>query len=143
VTESVLTRRSLLSCAVVSAVGAVAGFVTARSRDFTAGDAANGYGRSASAGAPLAALAQVPDGGGVVLDSAKVVLVRDGGQVHAFSAVCTHQGCLVSGVADGRITCPCHGSVFDASTGAAVQGPATTPLPPVQVSVRAGNVVEG
>ena len=115
--ESVLTRRSLLSCAVVGAVGAVAGFVSARGRDSSAGDAANGYGRSASAGAPLLALSQVPDGGGVVLDSAKVVLVRDGGQVHAFSAVCTHQGCLVSGVADGRITCPCHNSVFDASTG--------------------------
>jgi nitrite reductase/ring-hydroxylating ferredoxin subunit len=143
VAESVLTRRNLLNGAVVGAVGAVAGFVSARNRDVSAAGAANGYSPSASAGATLAALSQVPDGGGVVLDSAKVVLVREGGQVHAFSAVCTHQGCLVSSVADGRITCPCHNSVFDASTGAPIQGPATAPLPPVQVSVRAGNVVEG
>ena len=75
-----------------------------------------------------------------MLGDQHVVLVRDGDQVHGLSATCTHQGCTVSGVADGRITCPCHGSVFDAATGDVVTGPATTPLPAVPVEVRAGAV---
>jgi Rieske Fe-S protein len=69
-----------------------------------------------------------------------VVLTRSGSQVKAFSAVCTHQGCQVNKVADGKIDCPCHGSVFDASTGAVVAGPAPSPLPPVAVEVRSGEV---
>jgi Rieske Fe-S protein len=55
--------------------------------------------------------------------------------VRCFSAVCTHQGCLVAGVQDGEIRCPCHGSAFDAATGAVVRGPATEPLEPEQIEV--------
>ena len=66
-----------------------------------------------------------------------------GNTVHGFSAVCTHQGCLVSAVTDGQITCPCHGSAFDATTGAVVRGPAQTPLPAVPVKVVNGSVVTG
>jgi Rieske Fe-S protein len=54
--------------------------------------------------------------------------------------VCTHQGCKVDKVSGGRIDCPCHGSQFDASTGKVVGGPAPTPLPAVQVTVRDGEV---
>ena len=60
--------------------------------------------------------------------------------VHAFSAVCTHQGCTVSTVAGGTIDCPCHGSRFDATTGQVRAGPAIRPLPPIAVVVRSGNV---
>ena len=60
--------------------------------------------------------------------------------MHAFSATCTHQGCTVGPVRDGRIVCPCHGSEFDARTGAVVRGPATRPLPQVRVVVRDGAV---
>jgi Rieske Fe-S protein len=97
--------------------------------------------------APPAALAQVADipaGGGVILKEQNVVLTKDAsgvvltkdasGKVCAFSAICTHQGCVVTDVADGTINCPCHGSKFDAVTGARVAGPAKAPLPPVPVN---------
>ena len=76
----------------------------------------------------LASLSDVPDGGGLVVTDQKVVITREGSTVHAFTAVCTHQGCLVRDVRGGEIHCPCHGSAFDATTGAVVQGPATRPL---------------
>ncbi|GIG20464.1 hypothetical protein Cch01nite_11880 [Cellulomonas chitinilytica] len=107
-------------------------------------DSGGGGGDSSGHGSAsdrLAPLDDVPDGGGLVLADQKVVLTRDGATVHAFSAVCTHQGCLVRDVRGGEIHCPCHGSAFDATTGDVVQGPASTPLPPVAVEVRDGEVV--
>lgn len=96
-----------------------------------------------ASGAPtaLAQVAQIPEGGGVVLDAKSVVLTREAGdKIHAFSAICTHQGCLVSQVSNGKITCPCHGSTFDATTGAVLGGPAPAPLPAVPVTVTNGTV---
>jgi len=140
-----LTRRSALRGCGVLAVGGVAGAVVASSRDEDADNAnANAYGHqdaSAGSGSALAAVDDIPNGGGLVLEDAKVVLTKaDDGTVHAFSSICTHQGCPVDGVADGRISCPCHGSQFDADTGEVVQGPASRPLPPVAVAVRDGEV---
>lgn len=91
----------------------------------------------------LAQVADIPAGGGVVLEEQKVVLCKDaGGKVSAFSAICTHQGCAVTNVADGTINCLCHGSKFSASTGERVAGPAKDPLPPVQVQQRDGAVFQ-
>ena len=69
------------------------------------------------------------------------VLVRlENGNLVAFSAVCTHQACAVA-YKDGKLACPCHGSVFDPSKGAAVlNGPANRPLPEVKIEVREGEV---
>ena len=137
-------RRSVLRGAAVVAVGGVAGFVVARNSDaakeLAAGAAANAYGAAAPAAAddPVAQLTDVPSGGGLVVGD--VVITRDGDTVHAFSATCTHQGCVVSDVTDGQIQCPCHGSAFDATTGEVVDGPATAPLPTVGVEVRDGAV---
>jgi Rieske Fe-S protein len=141
-----LTRRSALRGCGVFAVGGVAGaVVTAAGRDDSSGNAtANAYGdqdTSAGSGAALAAVDDIPDGGGLVLDDAKVVLTKaDDGTVLAFSSICTHQGCPVDGVTDGRISCPCHGSEFDAATGEVVDGAASRALPPVAVAVRDGEV---
>lgn len=145
-----LSRRSVLNGSLVVAAGAVVGYLVTRSSsavDAAAASGANGYGPAGDTGpaggggdAPLAEVADLPDGGGLVLGDQHVVLVRDGDQVHGLSATCTHQGCTVSGVADGRITCPCHGSVFDAATGDVITGPASSPLPAVPVEVRDGAV---
>jgi cytochrome b6-f complex iron-sulfur subunit len=45
----------------------------------------------------------------------------------ALTAVCTHQGCAVTGFANSLYVCPCHGSEFSTS-GAVVQGPAASSL---------------
>ncbi|GAA1143459.1 Rieske (2Fe-2S) protein [Nesterenkonia lutea] len=62
-------------------------------------------------------------------------------EVHAFSAVCTHQGCAVA-AEEGRFACPCHGSMFNLETGAVEAGPAEDPLPrrPAEISADAVRV---
>jgi Rieske Fe-S protein len=143
----VISRRSVLDGAALAAVAGVAGFVAARhssvahTKSETTG--ANAYGAAPAAGSstPLATLSEVPTGGGLILATVKIVLTRVADDtIHGFSAVCTHQGCSVSSVENGTIACPCHGSRFDARTGAVVNGPATNPLPPIAVVVRNGGI---
>ena len=43
------------------------------------------------------------------------------------TAVCTHEGCAVTGFANSRYVCPCRGSELS-TTGAVVQGPASSSL---------------
>ncbi len=70
-----------------------------------------------------------------------VLVHLQSGDFVAYSAVCTHQQCTVA-YKNGRLACPCHGSVFDAENGAeVVNGPAKLPLPEIPVEVRGGEVV--
>ena len=76
-----------------------------------------------------------------MFEKLKVVITQPtAGDYKAFSAVCTHQGCTVNAVADGVITCPCHGSTFDIATGDVKQGPATKALPTKSVTVGAEGI---
>ena len=128
------SRRESLKAAGVAVVGA-AGLGACGS---STGDAPSG---AASAAGGVIAAADVPVGGGKVFDDVKVVVTQPTqGDFKAFSAICTHQGCTVNGVANGVITCPCHGSTFDIATGEVKQGPATKPLPPKSVSVGADGI---
>lgn len=72
-----------------------------------------------------------------------VLLRLEGGEIAAYSAVCTHHGCLVAYDAEeGMLECPCHGSIFDPENGAeVVSGPAPRPLPQVPIEVQNGSVV--
>ena len=142
-----VSRRAVLGGAAVAVVGGLVGWLMARNSAAANGvgaAAANGYQFQPSQtgkGRRLVALSAVPASGGVVVQSARVVLTRDAaGSLHAFSAICTHQGCEVTSVRDGTIRCPCHGSRFDAKTGAVVAGPAPAPLPAVAVEVTGGVV---
>jgi thiosulfate dehydrogenase [quinone] large subunit len=58
-------------------------------------------------------------------------------RVTAFTAVCTHAGCIVHYDSGQKLlVCPCHGSVYDPAHGAAVlAGPAPSPLPSLKVAV--------
>jgi Rieske Fe-S protein len=141
-----LSRRSLLHGLVVTLVGGVAGYVVARNsaaaRAKGVTTAANGYGAAPTTGGQLLArVDEVPVSGGLILTGPKIVLTRGpDGAIHGFSAVCTHQGCTVSTVSSGVITCPCHGSRFNAQSGAVIGGPAPRPLPPIAVVVRGSEI---
>ncbi|MGL5866512.1 MAG: Rieske (2Fe-2S) protein [Dermatophilaceae bacterium] len=138
---SCLDRRGTLRAA--GLVGAaVAGTTTlaACSEAAEVADAAASAAGAATSAAAAAAdalkAAQVPVRGGTVIDSLKVVVTQpEKGQFKAFSAVCPHAGCTVAGVADNVINCACHGSQFDAVTGAVTKGPAPTGLEAKQVTV--------
>ncbi|MCD0483099.1 Rieske (2Fe-2S) protein [Streptacidiphilus sp. ASG 303] len=99
----------------------------------------------ASAGpVDLGDAAAVPVGGGVVHRDDRIVVTQPAkGEFKAFSARCTHAGCIVDKVADGLIQCPCHGSRFRIADGSVADGPAPRPLPAVPVAVRGGRLVAG
>jgi Rieske Fe-S protein len=90
----------------------------------------------------LAAISEIPVGGGKVFSGQKVVVTQpSAGTFKAFSAICTHQGCTVSEVADGTIDCPCHGSRYAVADGSVVQGPARRPLAARQITVSGNDVL--
>jgi len=105
-----------------------------------ASSAATGAGSTAGADA-LAATAEIPAGGGKIFTVQKVVVTQPtAGEFKAFSAVCTHMGCIVNQISNGTIDCPCHGSQYSIATGDVVAGPAPRPLPAKQIKVADGSV---
>jgi Rieske Fe-S protein len=79
--------------------------------------------------------AEVPVGGGIVLAQHQALVTQPvEGEFHAFSAVCTHKGCVLSDVQGDRAHCGCHNSYFDLATGEQVAGPALEPLPELTVT---------
>lgn len=92
----------------------------------------------------IAKVADVPQGGSAAakLDGKPIILHRTGDTVAAFSAICPHQGCTVNPGKE-KLTCPCHGSVFNAKTGAVINGPAQTGLSKVSVQVTGSSIVKG
>jgi nitrite reductase/ring-hydroxylating ferredoxin subunit/uncharacterized membrane protein len=78
----------------------------------------------------------------VLVDRVPVLLVREGGEIHALANRCTHRGGpLHEGeVGEGRVTCPWHGSRFDLRTGSVERGPASSPQPAYETRLRDGTV---
>ena len=124
------------------------------SHSMQSGGGRNGSGQNGSAegsaakkgakltGTVLGAASEIPVGGGKIYKTAKVVVTQPArGQYKAFSAVCTHVGCIMSEVANGTIDCPCHGGQFKITNGAVVAGPPPSPLPARPVKVVNGQVV--
>ncbi len=93
-----------------------------------------------AAGAALAATADIPVGGGVVVAAQDTVVTQPvAGEFKAFTATCTHQGCAVSTVTD-TINCTCHGSSFAVADGSVVAGPAPGPLAEKAITVTDGAI---
>jgi Rieske Fe-S protein len=98
-------------------------------------------GSAPAGGTALAQVSEVPVGGGKILADQSVVLTQPKqGEIKAFSSVCTHEGCAVSRIENGNIVCVCHGSRFRIADGSVERGPASQPLPPVNVTVEGGSV---
>ena len=66
----------------------------------------------------------------VELDGVRILLLRDGKEVRAFSAACPHAGAPLEqgAVCDGRLVCPWHKAMFDIRDGALLEPPALQPL---------------
>jgi nitrite reductase/ring-hydroxylating ferredoxin subunit len=117
--QALATRRGMLAGA---GLAGLAGVITA----------CGGGGSSAAAAL---------GGSGTIFTGPKVAVTQPAaGQFKAFSAICTHMGCIVGQVSNGTIDCPCHGSQYSIATGAVVAGPAPAPLPAARIKVSGGSV---
>ncbi|MGK5684481.1 Rieske (2Fe-2S) protein [Actinoplanes sp. URMC 104] len=153
------TRRLVLlgagaagATAVLAACGTSSSSTNANGSDFTdnpgpAGSAGPGTGGDAgsgsnggSGGSTLAAVGDVPEGGGIIQGD-YVITQPVAGTYKAFSKVCTHAGCDVNKIDGGQISCPCHNSKFSIETGQPTSGPATKALPETKVKVDGDNIV--
>ena len=104
----------------------------------------NGAGEPAGpSGKPLVSTSEIDVGGGVIVDEKYVVTQPSDGEFKAFSAICTHAGCVLASVSDNTINCNCHGSAFSAEDGSVVNGPAETPLDEEQITVRGDEILLG
>ena len=129
-----------------SSTGTTAGAPPATTGAGSAPPSASGGGGSTAGaqGSALATTSEIPVGSGKIFTSEKVVVTQpNSGDFKAFSAVCTHMGCLVSTISNGTIDCPCHGSQYSISTGAVVGGPAPSPLPAQTIKVTGSNIFLG
>lgn len=83
--------------------------------------------------------ADFPAGQGKVVpvnDRPVIVVNTAQGGVKAFSAICTHLGCIVEWDQSRQfILCPCHDGRFNPITGAVISGPPPSPLPPLALTV--------
>jgi cytochrome b6-f complex iron-sulfur subunit len=88
----------------------------------------------------------IPIGQGKVVPvGGKPVMVINSNQgVHAFSAICTHLGCICDfDPVRQLIICPCHDGQFSPMTGAVVAGPPPSSLPIIPVSMDGDNIFVG
>jgi Rieske Fe-S protein len=86
---------------------------------------------------------EVPVGGGLIQDDVVITQPTEG-DFKAFTAVCTHQSCLVTQVSDGFIICPCHGSHFAIDTGEPTSDSlAQAPLAAVDLTVKRDQITVG
>ncbi|KMO97370.1 Rieske (2Fe-2S) protein [Streptomyces roseus] len=135
-------RRTVLkgAAAIAGAVGAGA-VLTACS---TGGDGGSGSAAVPAGPVELGAASEVPVGGSKLFREERLVVSCPAeGQYKAFSARCTHAGCVLDKIDDGQGNCPCHGSRFDVTTGKVLRGPATDPLPAVPVKAEGGKLIAG
>jgi len=106
-----------------------------------ASGSASASGGGGTAAGALASTSEIPVGSGMIFTAKQVVVTQPtSGEYKAFSAVCTHMGCIVNQINDGTIDCPCHGSQYSIKTGAVVAGPAPRPLPAKQIKVTGDSI---
>ncbi len=158
--ERRVTRRGFIRLSAILGLGPVAGSALAAcggggsSAENEGGEAAGETAAGSAGGGP-----EVGKGQAIVKESEmatntafpftdadtgqqSVLVHLQNGEFAAYSAVCTHQACTVAYQPEnGRLACPCHGSVFDPARGAAVEtGPARAPLPEMDIEIKEGKV---
>jgi len=119
--DGVSRRGVLAGAAGVAAIGATAALAGCGSGDDAADTSTNG-------GAVTVKVSDVPVGSAAIVGQVVVSQLVEG-DFKAFSAVCTHQQCLVSRVQAQTVICTCHQSTYSAKDGSVISGPAPFPLP--------------
>lgn len=72
-----------------------------------------------------------------------IVLEPEQGSIIAFSAVCTHLGCIVQwDDTKDNFLCPCHGGRFSVN-GSVLSGPPPSPLEPLPVTIAGDQIFIG
>lgn len=139
-------RRTLLAAVPVAAAALTAAAGCSSSDSGSSDSGSGGSTPQAGAGTDAGGAAgidasTVPVGGALVIEEPAPIVVAqpEAGTFVAHSAVCTHQGGVVT-VNGLTATCSLHGSEFNAATGAVEQGPAGTDLPAVTVTNIAGRL---
>ncbi|MGW3422295.1 Rieske (2Fe-2S) protein [Streptomyces phaeochromogenes] len=138
-----LCRRTLL--AALGGAG-IAATLTAcgGSDDSSSGSSDASASAGSGGGAALAKTTDIPEGGGKVFaDQGVVVTQPTAGEFKAYSTVCPHQKQQINSVADGTITCPAHGSQFNAADGSVKKGPATSGLTTAKITVSGDSITLG
>ncbi len=130
----------LLGFSIVSTLGGIIipiiGYLLPRSADV-------------SAGAPvdIGKVEDFPVGTGKVVnvnDKPVIIVNTKSGGIKAFSAICTHLGCIVYwNGGKSVIQSPCHDGLFNPVTGAVVSGPPPRPLPGYELATKDGKVLVG
>ena len=121
-----------------------AGAASASTAPASAPGSASAAAGTGSATGALATTSEIPVGSGKIFTAEKVVVTQPtSGDFKAFSAVCTHMGCIVSQISNGTIDCPCHGSQYSIKDGAVVAGPAPSPLPAEAIKVSGTSIILG
>jgi Rieske Fe-S protein len=149
--EPVTTPSRRTALAAVGAAGLAVALTACSSSDDSSSDSSGSSDTSSSSGSStaqgdaggteLAKTSDIPEGGGKIFASQGVVVTQPtAGTYKAFSSKCTHQGCAVSGISNGVITCPCHKSEFSATDGSVKKGPATQPLPAEKITVSGDSI---
>jgi Rieske Fe-S protein len=157
--DSLATRRGVLAgvglvglAGAITACGAggsssspAAGMTSTSGGDPTIATIPSASSKASAAGSAaadaLASTSEIPVGGGKIFDTQVVVVTQPtAGEYKAFSAVCTHMGCIVNQISMGRIDCPCHGSEYSISDGAVLAGPAPRPLPAKQIKISGDSI---
>jgi len=91
----------------------------------------------------VAKVSDIPPGGGKVVPvgSKPTIIVNTDQGMKAYSAICTHLGCIVAfDTGSNTIVCPCHDGRFNPTTGAVVSGPPPSGLTPEEVTVEGDEI---
>lgn len=89
---------------------------------------------------------ELPIGNGkvVAVGSKPAIVVNTSTGVKAYSAVCTHLGCIVAyDTPTNHIVCPCHDGHFNPANGGVLSGPPPRPLPPIGVAMEGKKIYLG
>jgi Rieske Fe-S protein len=138
-----ITRRGIIAVGGATVAGTAAFALAGCAASSSGTDGGNPTPAGLAAGTELAPLSTIPVGGSIdvqIEGTALLLSQPEEGKAVAFSAICRHQGCVVA-AAGASLDCPCHGSRYDAATGAVLNGPSTKPLIEIPVKVNADSVV--